>query len=322
MSNGYFGVAAGGHVVKFHQLKALETIARAGSLQEAARVMRLTQPALSKSIRELERQLGAPMLVRHARGVALTAFGRIAVRRALAVRRELEKLEEEIASLRAEIGGKLAVGFTSLAGVTLAEQVASFVERHPSVELKLVELRPGEILSGLRQGSLDLGLVTLYGDAALQGLDVAPVASYETTLMAGGRRDKRRLSVAELMAEQWVDTDSGEPEQGYISTLARQLGVAPPARTLKCPSMNVSVQLASKLGAVCYMVSGGIAFFRPEIEAGALTPLEIDFALPSMKVVVAYPDEDLLSPAARELTRLLRSPAMGGATSVRSRIAS
>jgi DNA-binding transcriptional LysR family regulator len=294
-------------MVKFHQLKALETIAQVGSLQEAARTMGLTQPALSRSVRELERQLGAPMLVRHARGVALTAFGRIAVKRAVAVRREVEKLEEEIGSLRAEIGGKLSIGFTSLAGGTMAEQVAGFVERHPGVELKLVELRPSEILAGLRQGSLDLGLVTLYGSHALQGLDVLPVASFETTLMAGGRRPDRRLSVSDLMAEQWVDADGGEPEQGYIFTLARQLGVAPPARTLKCPSMNVSVQLASKLGAVCYMVSGGIAFFRPEIEAGALTPLEVDFALPSMNVVVAYPDEALLSPAAREMTRLLRS---------------
>jgi DNA-binding transcriptional LysR family regulator len=296
-------------MVKFHQLTGLEVIAQAGSLQEAARVMGLTQPALSRSVRELERQLGVPMLVRHARGVSLTAYGQIAVRRALAVRREIEKLEEEIGSLRAELGGKLSIGFTSLAGGTMADQVAAFIARHPSVELKLVELRPNEILAGLRQGSLDLGLVTLYGSSALQGFEVLPVASFETTLMAGGRRLNRRPSVAELMDEQWVDADGGDAEQGYIFTLARQLGVAPPARALKCPSMSVSVQLASKLGAVCYMVSGGIAFFRPEIEAGALTPLEVDFALPSMSVVVAYPDEDLLSPAAREMTRRLRSAA-------------
>jgi DNA-binding transcriptional LysR family regulator len=296
-------------MVKFHQLKALEIVAQVGSLQEAARLMGLTQPALSRSVRELERQLGVPMLVRHARGVSLTAFGRIAVKRALAVRREIEKLEEEIGSLRAELGGKLSIGFTSLAGTTMAEQVAGFIERHPGVELKLVELRPNEILTSLRQGALDLGLVTLYGSSALQGLDVAPLASFETTLMIGGRSPNPRFSVPELMQQQWVDADGGEPDQGYICTLARQLGVAPPARTLKCPSMNVSVQLASKLGAICYMVTGGIEFFRSEIEAGALTPLELDVALPTMNVVVAYPDEDLLSPAAREMTRLLRAAA-------------
>jgi DNA-binding transcriptional LysR family regulator len=293
-------------MVKLHQLRGLETIAQVGSLQEAARVMGLTQPALSRSVRELERQLGVPMLVRHARGVSLTPYGRIAVKRALAVRREIEKLQEEIGSLRAELGGKLSVGFTSLAGVVTAEQVARFIEHHSEVELKLIELRPNEILAGLRQGSLDLGLVTLYGDPALQNLVVAPVASFETILMAGGRRANPRPSVAELMEEQWVDADGGEPDQGYISALARRLGVAPPARILKCPSMNLSVQLASRLGAICYMVSGGIAYFRSEIEAGALTPLEPDFALPQMNVVVAYPDDDLLSPAAREMTRLLR----------------
>jgi DNA-binding transcriptional LysR family regulator len=292
-------------MVKLHQLKGLETIAQVGSLNEAARVMGLTQPALSRSVRELERQLGVPMLVRHARGVSLTDYGRIAIKRALAVRREIEKLEEEIGSLRAELGGKLSIGFTSLAGGTMAEQVATFIKRHPSVELALTELRPNEILAGLRQGSLDLGLVTLYGNTALQGFDVQPLASFETTLMAGGRRSSRRLSIPELMEEQWLDADGGQPDQGYICTMARQLGVAPPTRTLKCPSMIVSVQLASKLRAICYMVSGGIAFFRSEIGAGVLTPLEVDFDLPTMNVVVAYPDEDLLSPAAREMTRLL-----------------
>jgi DNA-binding transcriptional LysR family regulator len=296
-------------MVKLQQLKGLETIAQTGSLNEAARVMGLTQPALSRSVRELERQLGVPMLVRHARGVSLTDYGRIAIKRALAVRREIEKLEEEIGSLRAELGGKLAIGFTALAGGTLAEQVANFINRHPGVELKLTELRPNEIVAGLRQGSLDLGLITLYGRSALQGLDVVPLASFATTLMAGGLRPNRRLSVPELMGERWIDADSGEPEQGYIFTLAKQLDVAPPGRTLKCPSMIVSMQLASKLGAICYMVSGAIAFLRPEINAGVLTPLEVDFALPTMNVVVAYRDEDLLSPAAREMTRLLCSAA-------------
>lgn len=294
-------------MVKLHQLRALETIARVGSLQEAARLMGLTQPALSRSIRELERQLAAPMLVRHARGVALTSYGRVAVKRALTVRREVEKLQEEIGSLRAELGGSLSVGFTALAGSTMSEQVATFIERHPQVEVKLVELRPNEILAGLRQGSLDLGLVTLYGNSELKGLRVEALKSFRTILLAGGRRPQRRLTIGELMDEQWVDTDGGEPEQGYIFALTKTLNVPLPARILKCPSMTVSTQLAARLGAICYRVDATIPYLRSEIESGALTPIEVDVALPTMDVVVAYPDEDLLSPGARELTRLLRS---------------
>lgn len=68
--------------MKLHQLKILVTICESGSFQETARLLHLSQPALSRTIKELETSLGVPLLVRSNRGITTTEYGERLVRRA------------------------------------------------------------------------------------------------------------------------------------------------------------------------------------------------------------------------------------------------
>jgi len=98
-------------VIKQYQLRALVAIADCGSIRSAAESLHLTQPAITKAIRDLEAELGLMLLVRGARGVTLTAEGRVLLARARMIGRELERAEEELRALKEfldrDVGGLL-----------------------------------------------------------------------------------------------------------------------------------------------------------------------------------------------------------------------
>ena len=80
--------------MKFSQMRDVVAIAERGSLRAAARHLSLAQPALTRSIHELERELGVPLFERQPKGVIVTAMGKLFIRRATAVWGELRRAQE------------------------------------------------------------------------------------------------------------------------------------------------------------------------------------------------------------------------------------
>src|SRR5258708_14249978 len=97
-------------MLKLHQIRDLLAVAEKGSLRAAARHLGLAQPSISRSIRELERELGVPLLERRARGTVLTPSGRLFARRASAAPSELRRARWAVAPLPPEAEGSGAGG--------------------------------------------------------------------------------------------------------------------------------------------------------------------------------------------------------------------
>src|SRR5258707_5422492 len=93
--------------MKLHQIRDLLAVAEKGSLRAAARHLGLAQPSISRSIRELERELEVPLLERHARGTVLTPTGRRFAARASAAASELRRAREGNAQLHRDAAGRL-----------------------------------------------------------------------------------------------------------------------------------------------------------------------------------------------------------------------
>lgn len=294
--------------MKLNQLRALVAIAKAGSIQEAARLMHLTQPALSKSIRELEREVGVPLLVRSTKGATLTPYGAMIAKRSRAIQKEVDKICEEIDSMRGELGGRLSIGLTPpAAGAALADAVSLFRQQRPSVELQLLELRPAQITDGLRDGALDLGIVTQYGEAEPAGLKWVKLYSLKTLLAIGGKRAHRKVAVQDLADMEWLALDSKEDPNGYISTLFSQFDLPMPARMVRCSSIALYLELASRLNAVTHWGETAFQVLAPYFREGRMTRLELDAPMPSLNVFLVYQDEDLLTSAATEFVQILNT---------------
>ena len=105
--------------MKLNQFRDVVAIAERGSLRAAARHLQLAQPALTRSVQELERELGAPLFERRARGMILTPIGQAFVRRASAVLTEVRRARDEAEQLHGGTSGKVVAGL-SLAAICSA----------------------------------------------------------------------------------------------------------------------------------------------------------------------------------------------------------
>jgi len=144
------------------QLAYLVALAEHCHFGRAADACFVTQPALSNQIRELERRLGATLVERTSRRVMLTPAGAAAVDQARDVLRVVDELVERARSDGADLTGPLRLGvIPTMAPYLLPRLVPLIAQRYPDAELQLRELRTDDLLSALRGGGLDLGLLAL-----------------------------------------------------------------------------------------------------------------------------------------------------------------
>jgi DNA-binding transcriptional LysR family regulator len=193
------------------RMKVLREVAARGSFSAAAEALNFTQSAVSQHIAALERETGTQLVERSSRGVRLTEAGRVLVGHADVILARLECAEDDLAAIAGLRGGRLRLICFQSAGATLVPRaVAAFHDRHPGVELGMVEAEPEEACARLRSGEADLALV--YDHPSTPGL-LAPELElfhliddrYEVILPEDHRfLDRRRLSLADLAEEHWI----------------------------------------------------------------------------------------------------------------------
>jgi len=141
--------------MELRQLRAFAETAEAGSITAAAKVLRLTQPALSRQIKALEEELGVTLFERGAHSVTLTSAGEV-------LRGETVKLlkftDAMVQKVKAEADGEpLRVGYSpSLASDFLSIAIERFTQLHPRVRITLHDWSSAEMRDGIAAGKLDL----------------------------------------------------------------------------------------------------------------------------------------------------------------------
>src|SRR5215207_434436 len=141
------------------RMRVLREVAARGSFSAAAEALSFTQSAVSQQIAALEREAGAVLVERSARGVRLTEAGEAVVRHADAILARLSEAESELEAIAGLRGGRLRMATFESAGASIMPlAIAQFRERHPAVELTMTLQDTDEALTGLRSGDLDLAL--------------------------------------------------------------------------------------------------------------------------------------------------------------------
>ncbi len=142
--------------MKLHQLAALVSASESGSLRQAAEKLRLSQPALSRSIRELENELGVKLLERTPLGVEPTAYGKAVILRGKIVDSELRQAKDDIAHLRAATRGDLHIGATPVAAFSLLPAVLARLKKsRPQLQVTVTDGMGSSLFQQLRQGDFD-----------------------------------------------------------------------------------------------------------------------------------------------------------------------
>lgn len=174
-------------MIDLRQLRYFVAIVEHGSFSRAAQFLHVAQPALSLHVRNMEVDLGTPLLFRSPRGVVPTEAGVILLRHARTVLDQIAVAEEEIRGHHNDPAGEVRLGLPATIGQMLAVPLLTQVHlRHPKIRLRIAEAMSGFVLDWMREGRIDLAV--LYGEATEHGITTEalleePLQFFGTPLM-------------------------------------------------------------------------------------------------------------------------------------------
>ena len=149
------------HLPNLERLRALREVARLGGFSAAADTLGVTQPAVSNQIRQLEQQLGISLLERIGKASKPTPEGEVLIAASSRAFAELETAIDEIARMRSDLSGTLVMATGATATTHLLPPVmVDLRARHPGIDLRVLTGNTADLIPGLLDGSIDLGLLT------------------------------------------------------------------------------------------------------------------------------------------------------------------
>ncbi|AHH95722.1 LysR family transcription regulator [Kutzneria albida DSM 43870] len=292
--------------LKLRHLRYTAAIAEHGSLIAAADHLKITQPVLTRCLRELESILGVELFERGPRGMTPTVFGHAFVDHARAVLAELRHTDQHMRELAAGQTGQVTIG-THLAGanVLLPRAVARLKEAHPDIT---VVVRHGT-LDGLRQdlltGELDLVVGTL---EMADSSRMTQVPLYQEPLRLVARvahpaHSMSKLRIPDLADHLWSVPMVGTPLRREVQQLLLRHGLPLPRNRIEVNSYLAVRSLA---------LETDVLVLLPQLVAEAerdLVPLPLDLGI-AETVGLTLPAESPLTPALRQMLEYLRQAAV------------
>ncbi len=192
--------------MKISHVETIVAIAEAGSLSAAAADLRKSQPALTKTLKQAEEELGAKIFTRAARGVEPTEIGHRIIARARVIHAEFRKLNEDVSQLQGEQTGTLHVTVSPLAAVRIVPKIMDRFRRHyPRVHLQVVAGQAPAALSALRSGETDLLIGPVPETGERTGVTVRPLLETPISIITG--KKSRYASVqhlGDLVDAEWI----------------------------------------------------------------------------------------------------------------------
>jgi DNA-binding transcriptional LysR family regulator len=188
--------------VELRHLRYFVSVAEQGSVSRAALDVHVSQPALSRQIRDLEEELGVRLFDRIGRGIQLTAQGEDLLRHSRDVLARAESVRERARALAGGVAGVLRVGATAQATQSiLAGFLARYRRARPGIEVQLTEEGGVRLLELLEQGALHLAISAVLGGARLLSRPLFPIRVLAVAAPRPSWRRRRTVDVADLEKE-------------------------------------------------------------------------------------------------------------------------
>lgn len=299
-----------GQDMKYRHLSAFDAVVRCGGIRAAARDLRLTQGALTKTIRELEAEFGGPLLVRGAHGVTLTENGQMLAERARVAVAQVTAAQDTFDQLRGAHSGMLKIGLsTTIMETVLPGMLRRFFTRMPGVRLRVSEATIPNSVADLRAGRLDIAVVGLGASDFGGDLQVEPMFKVGKSIV--GRPGHPRIectSVRDLMEDMWALSDAPAHDADPMYNFFLSAGVAPPEHVIECSSLHAGVALAANSDVITAIPD---VLLTPGLIGSRLSRFKVAESLPPSTYALVRRADAPLTPAAQLAVDLLRHDVVG-----------
>ncbi len=236
-------------------LNAFVSIVETGSFSKAADVISITQPAISKRISSLEKQLGCKLFERVQRSVQLTEEGQELLPRATSILREVENAKQSILNISDNVTGTLTVVASHHIGLhRLPIVIKPFLQQYPQVDLKLLFMESEKAFEALEHNHADIGFITVtpgadsdYVEHLIWHDPMSIVCSSEHELAKSQTNNFKQTSIEELSKSNAILPSKTTLTYQVIETLFAdqklKLSATIPTNYLETIKMMVSVGL-------------------------------------------------------------------------------
>ena len=236
--------------LNFNLLRSFVLVADEGSISGAARAGFASQPALSKAIRELEKQIGLPLFERNPRGVILTEAGVLLHEHARALFALEAQTEAALTAHRDVEGGTLRIGATTtLANYVLPPLLGEFRQLYPRVTLTLERANSRDIEAKLADYALDVAFIE--GLPARDNLVTHAWREDELVLVCAPNHAlaaRELVTAPDLAGESWIVREEGSGTRQWIERALSPFGL-PPAQSWEIGSAEaIKSAVAASLG--------------------------------------------------------------------------
>ncbi|NKC52159.1 LysR family transcriptional regulator [Ochrobactrum cytisi] len=256
--------------LEIRQLRHFATVSRPASFSAAAKELNLTQPALSKSIRVLEENIGAPLFERGPNGVQLTVFGERLKNYADLLLSLANEAIDEIDALRGVRKGSLRVGcVAAVLRAIMPSAVLSFQERHPAIDIVVSEGLNDTLIDLLHSGRLDLA-VTLRPSGILNP-DLEYINLLEEPLLPVCSRTHplsglSTVSLSDLSPFGWVVPPRPDPDRLRLDALFVNAGLPKPRMAVETTSVVFQSSMLNATENLSYLTESSL---RAQMHSGA-----------------------------------------------------
>ena len=212
--------------MRLSQLETLIHVAELGSLSRAAERLHIAQPALSRQMTMLERELGVQMFDRHGRGMVLTESGQEVLRHAYRVFGELDEIRSVAAEGDTGLRGHVSVGLPpTVADLLTLPLVSAMTDRHPNATLRVVSAYSRFLLDWLRRGDIDLAV--LYEGGPIRTVRTVPLLDEALHLIGppdAGLSIDRPVPFADLAGSRMLLPSRGHGLRNLLDAAAAEAG--------------------------------------------------------------------------------------------------
>ncbi len=295
------------NLIKVQDLRMIVALEEHGTILNAANIMGLSQPAITKRLQDLEKDLGITLFHRMSRGVEPTPYGEIIIKHAHIILNQLRSAEGEVSDLSSGLGGRLTIGIPVAASTDLvSEAIIELLDKRKNVQITLVEDYNIRLIPSLKRGNLDLIVGRLpekskYDDINIEGF-------YKESLQLVVRKehplaDKKRVTAKDLLEWNWLMPPRDSIMHTQIVDFFRKKELAQPTASIYSLSHVGSLKVLHKQDLIAAFPRESIA---TEIESGRVSVLNVDLSSEATEIGIVTRNSGFNSPAAQMFMDIIR----------------
>jgi LysR family transcriptional regulator of gallate degradation len=295
--------------IDLKQLMNFLAVARHGSFGRAAVDLRISQPALSNSIAQLERRIGEGRILDRGRhGASLTELGNVLFRHAEMLEVQLGRLTAEVDHYKASTDGPLLIAVTPVAVAHLVPQaMGRLLNETPAIAASIFETVYGQAVPALLKGSIDLmvGPVGVY--PPVEGLHEEPLVVDPFAVVVRSKHplaSRRSISLKQLAGARWVLPNEDSAYRRQLEALFMVAGVPWPTQCVSTNSMAALKAMVVNTDCIALLP---LQLISVEKRAGLLNSVRLAEAGASRSVGLSWAKDRTLSALAMRFVEAIRA---------------